>query len=497
MTVTEDTTSTSHGINQTLNVGTASPWKFSFEVLPTGTRNARVYLFDANNQTNAYIAAQCGLTGNGSIVSQWNGPASSNATASITKLADGWYRCTVAGTVNSASISQLGLTVYAEKNGTPSYAGDGASGLKFRNLKLEGTFPAGTAPTQALATSPFVTNLFPLREGYGANTTGGLNGDVYTVTNLNNSGPGSLRFAAEDPSGRPLWIQFASSLQNGTLTPTTPINVGPNKTIDGRGRNITITGRGFNLGGNYGASNVIITGLAIRNITSPSEDAIQIYGVSNIWVHRVSMSGQGGDGLLDISAGATDITVDWSRFTDHNSVMIVNSYPTSPDPNNPNNEILNGHELDFYDRDKNARVTLHHNVFDGTVQRHPRSVFGKIHMYNNVLRNWGAYGVGSSFRAQTLAEGNIFENSGQYGNQALKNQIGIDPEPGFIRAVNNLFIGTASGGSSGAASVFTAPYQIRCTQANTSLKTTLLAQAGIEGTDTTNSTPFTAGCPAI
>ena len=59
-----------------------------------------------------------------------------------------------------------------------------------------------------------------------------------------------------------------------------------------------------------------------------------------------TLSGSGSDGLLDISDGTGNVTVDTSLFNNSDLAMMINSYSTSPDPNNPNGEILNGHELD-------------------------------------------------------------------------------------------------------------------------------------------------------
>jgi pectate lyase len=342
------------------------------------------------------------------------------------------------------------------------------------------------AVPKATLQSNLVQSLFQYREGFGAGTTGGLNGDVYTVTNLNDSGPGSLRFAAEDRSSKPIWIVFDPSLQGGTITLNSTIYLGANRTIDGRGSNITITDHGITIGGNWGASNDIITGLTIRDVSNSSEDNITIYGVNNIWVHHVSLSGQNSDGLLDISAGTKNVTVDWSRFSDHNGAMMINSYSTSPDPKNSNSEILNGHQLDNYERDKDTHVTLHHNVFDGTIQREPRVVFGEVHMYNNLLKDWGSYAIGASFRAEVLVEGNIFDSDDQYGSRAIVTQVGIDPEPGFVRATNNLFLGTASGGSSGAEKVFTPSYQYQYEAPTVSLEARLLREAGAGGSSTLN-----------
>lgn len=52
--------------------------------------------------------------------------------------------------------------------------------------------------------------------------------------------------------------------------------------------------------------------------------------------------------------------------------------------------------------DRCIRVTIHHCFFDGTIQRHPRLRFGKVHLYNNFTRNWGIYAVCASVEAQVL-----------------------------------------------------------------------------------------------
>ena len=113
--------------------------------------------------------------------------------------------------------------------------------------------------------------------GYGEGTTGGLGGASCVVTNLNNSGAGSLRACAE-ASGKK-WIRFDV---DGDITLNSRIEVESDKTIDGRGRYIRIFEHGLNISN---ASNIIITNLifkegngAMTTTPSPSVTARTISG---------------------------------------------------------------------------------------------------------------------------------------------------------------------------------------------------------------------------
>jgi pectate lyase len=56
-------------------------------------------------------------------------------------------------------------------------------------------------------------------------------------------------------------------------------------------------------------------------------------------------------------------------------------------------------------------VTLHHNIFDGTMQRLPRVRFGQVDIYNNYYRLSGdgfSYALGVGVQSAIYAENNYF-----------------------------------------------------------------------------------------
>ena len=184
------------------------------------------------------------------------------------------------------------------------------------------------------------------RVGYGSKTTGGLDGTTCHVTNRNDSGAGSLRACTQTSGAR--WIVFDI---DGAVYLKSNIQVPSNTTIDGRGRTVRIQGSGLNLSG---VSNVLLVNLIFeRGNGGDDNDAITIRnGTHNVWVHHCSFSDYG-DGLIDIKEAATDITVSWSYFTNHDKVMLISASTKDT-------------------QDDVIRVTLHHNWFKDTKQRHPR-----------------------------------------------------------------------------------------------------------------------------
>jgi pectate lyase len=220
-----------------------------------------------------------------------------------------------------------------------------------------------------------------------------------------------------NPSG-PLEEARVRSVANQTRY--TQINVGPNTTIVGL-RGATFTGLTLMLDG---ARNSIV-----RNINfvdaydcfpawSPTDgslgnwnsqfDLVSVRRSENVWIdHNTFSDGdnpdteqpvyfgrpyQVHDGALDITHTASLVTVSYNRFVARDKVMLIGSSNTvGPDVGRLN-------------------VTLHHNVFDGTLQRLPRVRFGQVDIYNNYYRLSGdsfSYAWGVGVQSAIYAENNF------------------------------------------------------------------------------------------
>ncbi|KAK1395403.1 Pectate lyase [Heracleum sosnowskyi] len=241
--------------------------------------------------------------------------------------------------------------------------------------------------------------------GFGRGAIGGRNGRFYVVTDSSdndavNPRPGTLRHAVL--KNEPLWIVFKSDMM---ITLKQELIMNSFKTIDGRGANVHIRGGGCIT--IQDISHVIIHGLHIHDCkpsghalvrSSPSHygwrgmadgDAITIFASSHIWVDHNSLSNCA-DGLVDVVAGSTAITISNNHFTKHNEVMML------------------GHSDSYY-LDKRMQVTVAFNHFGtGLNQRIPRCRHGYFHVVNNDYTHWRMYAIGGSANPTIFSQGNRF-----------------------------------------------------------------------------------------
>lgn len=207
-------------------------------------------------------------------------------------------------------------------------------------------------------------------EGFGAYAEGGRGGMVYTVTNLNDSGNGSFRWAVERPGRR--IVQFAVA---GVIRLASPIDIrDPYITIDGRGAlgpgqaGITIREHTLNIAthdviiryirvrhGDYAVLRSVIQAGLQRPRNSDDLDCINIDRSENVIVDHVSASWST-DEIFSVT-NSRNVTVQWSLISEPISNPRAHPY---------------GDNHAFCSNNSASTLTYHHNLFAHYVFRGPQ-----------------------------------------------------------------------------------------------------------------------------
>ena len=248
---------------------------------------------------------------------------------------------------------------------------------------------------------------FPGAEGFGAYAVGGRGGDVYYVTNLNDSGAGSLRNGITTASG-PRTIVFAVS-GNILLQSILYINK-PNITIAGQtapGDGICIRDYSLNIGGTH---DTIVRGLRLRRgdvviratgqpTGSTGLDTVSIDDSSNVIFDHCSLSWSC-DEIFGIVQNQ-NVTVQWCIISEPLGDPVLHPYGAS-----------HAYGLNC----SATTLSIHHNLVARYVFRGPQfepndAVAGQgyenwMEAVNNVLYDYSS--SGSRYRSGVeLGAGNI------------------------------------------------------------------------------------------
>lgn len=228
---------------------------------------------------------------------------------------------------------------------------------------------------------------FPGAEGGGANATGGRGGDVYQVTNLNNSGDGSLRYGIENASGaRTIVFKVGGVIQ---LASYLIINDKSNITIAGQ----TAPGDGITLAGDNidqslmnlrNSNNIIVRYVRFRKDggvpISQDCDCVSVdYGCHDIIFDHCSLSWATDENFCIWADNgiSKNITLQWSISSEglmsHSCGFIAGS--------NDNAESM-------------TDISVHHNLFAHNNNRSPLLKVKSADIINNIIYNWGWWSTG-------------------------------------------------------------------------------------------------------
>jgi pectate lyase len=261
----------------------------------------------------------------------------------------------------------------------------------------------------AVGLIPIVVPAQAVYEGFGATTQGGTGQPIVHVTNLNESGAGSLA-AAVSASNR--YVVFDVG---GTIDAPGNIQIHglSNITIDGTtapAPGITLQNGGLII--ESGAHDIIVKNIRVRN---SGDDAFRVFGQPasfNIVFDHISAY-EPGDGAVDITENSNNVTVQYSilRISNNNAGASLVGYGA--------HSVTYHHNL-LWSPSRNPRVDFASGNGDCTLWPGMTGRTG-ADVRNNIIWNWGAnagasfgYGVGPDGTGTMNVVNNFFQANGTY-----------------------------------------------------------------------------------
>lgn len=274
------------------------------------------------------------------------------------------------------------------------------------------------------ATQDSPVRAFPGAQGFGANSTGGRGGRVIEVTNLNDSGPGSLRAAIEAEGPRIVVFRTGGTieLQSG-LEISNPFITIAGQTAPGGG--ITLKNHPSNTQAalTIEAHDVIIRYIRSRPGASTQEacclDAIQVLSDSayNVIIDHCSASWST-DETMSTWYDPHDITIQWCIISEG----LVNS--THEEGTHSTGLLLGS--------DGSYNISVHHNLFAQNRTRNPYvKTSGLVDIVNNVMYNplWAASHFADDYaKVSANYVGNYFKRG---ANSTSESSVGTSNEAGY------------------------------------------------------------------
>ena len=256
---------------------------------------------------------------------------------------------------------------------------------------------------------------FPGAEGAGMWAVGGRGGTVYEVTNLNDSGPGSLRAAVAASGPRIVVFRLSGTIKlQSTLNITNPYITIAGQTAPGGG----ICLRDYGL--SVRADNVIVRYIRCRpgDNMGKENDGINVTAGKNIIIDHCSTSWAVDETFsvttspIDVQLG--NVTVQWCMITES-----LNCSIHSKGCHGYGSLVRGGF---------NNKYSFHHNLYAHHKGRNPRP--GNYNSYavdpcglifdfrNNVVYNWGGSKAGNNEDSNSITRMNFIGNYYKRGSNS-------------------------------------------------------------------------------
>lgn len=205
----------------------------------------------------------------------------------------------------------------------------------------------------------------------------------------------------------PLDVRMIGCITRLKSAPKAEIVVKNNKQ---RGTGVTLEGIGNDAAVNgislacSNASYVEVRNIAVMNSNSEEKDDLTISGSEYVWIHNCDLfygepgadsDQKKGDGAMDCVV-SNHATFSYNHFWDTGKSILLGL--------SENNKSYGDNAL---------YVTYHHNWFDHSDSRHPRTRFYNAHVYNNYYDGISKYCIGATEASSIFAEGNYFRSGGK------------------------------------------------------------------------------------
>lgn len=369
-----------------------------------------------------------------------------------------WVRAglRLGGSGSSAGGSGAGGSAGAIARGGASSGGTSSGGTASGGKASggAGSSSGGSAPTGGSSTTSACVGWASVAAEGVNRTTGGEGGPVVQITT-------GEQLTSYRRDTAPMVLRIMNDL-------TGEFELGPNKTVEGANKNITIHGSlSFSGTATQSLSNLIVRNLRVNAVTS-SEDGLDIRYAHHVCVEHCEFI-DGPDGNLDIVSEANYVTVAYNKFR---YTSAWRPLPNEPSANHRFSNLVGSSNTTELDRGK-LKVTFHHNWWaEGVVERMPRVRFGDVHIYNNYYSSAGNdYCIAGGKEARLVVENNFFEN-------VANPHIFYDGDTtAQIRESGNEYVNVTGLKDSGQGASFSPPYAYSL-DAGASVKANVMTNAG-------------------